>query len=327
VSPFRLRAGPVGYNRWTLRTSPWAMPSPGSRRVLAAVLLFSLNPVLYRKVSLDPLTILWSVNAIAALTLVAASAWRGRAAQIVALSSGIPAILLLAVCFTVNNALFLTALQRTTVANATLTHYLAPLFVAALAAPLLHEPLRGRALAAMSIACLGVLVMVAGSGLSLADAHFVGLVCGTGSAVFFALEIVQKKVLAPTAPADVIAARYLLLSLVLLAPFTHYSAVRDARIIDLAVLTGAGVITSAFGIYLFTSALRTVSAQHAAAISYLEPLGAVLWALLLIGEVPDRFGVAGGSLVLVGILMIVVTPPQPDVDATRTAAAKVLGSQ
>ena len=112
-----------------------AMPAGGYRRLLAAVLLFSLNPVLYRQLSLDPFTILSSVNAIAALALVAASACHGRAGQIVALSSGLPAILLLAVCFALNNVLFLTAVQKTTVANATVTHYLAPLFLAVVFAP------------------------------------------------------------------------------------------------------------------------------------------------------------------------------------------------
>jgi drug/metabolite transporter (DMT)-like permease len=31
----------------------------------------------------------------------------------------------------------------------------------------------------------------------------------------------------------------------------------------------------------------------------------VAWALLLIGERPDRFGIAGGSLVVAGVLIIV----------------------
>jgi drug/metabolite transporter (DMT)-like permease len=78
---------------------------------------------------------------------------------------------------------------------------------------------------------------------------------------------------------------------------------------EAAALVLAGAVTSAWGIYLFTSALRTVSAQRAAALSYLEPLAAVGWALLLIQEVPDRFAVAGGGLVLAGILMVVTMPP------------------
>jgi hypothetical protein len=54
----------------------------GDRRVLAAVVLFSLNPVIYKQLSLDPLTTLSTVNAMAALVLVAVSARRGRAAQL-----------------------------------------------------------------------------------------------------------------------------------------------------------------------------------------------------------------------------------------------------
>ena len=109
-----------------------------------------------------------------------------------------------------------------------------------------------------------------------------------------------------------IAARYLALSVIFLVPFTNYSALGAVDGWPLAVLILAGVVTSAVAITLVTGALRVVSAQHAAVISYLEPFGAVLWALLLLHEFPDRFGLAGGTLILAGILVVVTTPRVPD---------------
>jgi drug/metabolite transporter (DMT)-like permease len=282
----------------------------GYRRVLAAVLLFSVNPVLLRQLALDAVTILAAVSALAVLTLLAAGIRHGRPAQLFSRAAAWNPTIRLSFWFAVNNALYLTAVQKTSIANATMTHYLAPLLVAALAAPLLGERVHARAVWAMGLACTGVLVMMAGSGLSLGDAHFIGLLAGTGSALFFALEIIEKKILAPTDAADLVAARYLLLSTILLAPFVDYAALAAAPVDDLAILLLIGVVTSACGNVLFTSGLRTVEAQHAATIGYLEPLGAVVWALLLIGERPDGFGIAGGSLVVAGIL-IVVTASQP----------------
>ena len=299
------RPGPA---RWRAR----APAATGYRRIVTAVLLFSLNPVVYRAVALDPVTLLASVNAVAALALLAASAARGHGRQLALAGSGLRPLLLLAVSFTANNVLFVTAIKQTTIANATMTHYLAPLLVVALAAPLLREPPRARYLTAMLIACAGVGVMVANSGLSLADAHFVGLLYGSASAVFFAFEIVQRKLLAPAAPANVIAAAYLSLSVVLLSPFVDYAALAGAAHSDIAILVGAGVVTTALAVYLFNSALRVVSAQQAAGISYLEPVGAVGWALVLTGEVPDRPGIAGGLLVLAGILLLVAPWARPE---------------
>ena len=239
------------------------------------------------------------------LALAGGRLWRGSAAALFTRPAELRSILLLTVWFTVNNGLYLTALQKTTIANATMTHYLAPLFVAGLAWPLLGERLQPRAVAAMGTAAAGVAVMVAGSGLSLADAHFVGLLCGAGSAVFFALEVVQKKILAPSAPADVITVHYLVLAVLVLAPFARPFTLTSLRHAEMGLLLFAGVVTTALALYLFASALPAVSVQHAAVISYLEPLGAIAWGLVLIREVPDRFGLAGGGLVLVGILLIV----------------------
>jgi drug/metabolite transporter (DMT)-like permease len=291
-------------------------------RLVVAVLLFALNPVLYRWLPLDPFTILAGVNAIAVLALATARAWRGGLRHVVSIPRAWRATVMLAVCFTINNLLFLAALQRTTVGNATLTHYLAPLFVTAIAAAYLGEAVRGRSLLALALACAGVLVMMAGERLSLDDTHMVGLLFGTASAVFFALEIVLKKVLAPSAPADVIAARYMALSVMFLVPFTDYSALRAVHGWPMAVLILAGVVTSAVAITLFTGALRIISAQHAAVVSYLEPFGAVLWALLLLREFPTRFGIAGGTLTLAGIL-VVLTMRVPAADLSAQVAGEV----
>jgi drug/metabolite transporter (DMT)-like permease len=277
----------------------------GAGRALVAVLLFSLNPVLFRQLPLDAVTILAGVSAIAAVALLSAAAVRGRAARIVAPSAAWLPTIRLAVWFTVNNALYLTAIQNTTIANATMTHYLAPLIVAALAAPLLGEHVRPRAAVAMGLAGTGVVVMLAGSGLSFDDTQFIGLLAGSASALFFALEIVEKKVLAPSDAADVVAARYLILAVVLLAAFVDYRALASLRGLEAGLLVFAGVVAAAVGNILFNSALRTISAQRAATIGYLEPVGAIAWALLLIREVPDRFGIAGGALVIAGILLVI----------------------
>jgi drug/metabolite transporter (DMT)-like permease len=287
-------------------------PSAAAFRLVAAVSLFSLNPIIFRQLPLDPVTILASVCAIAAAVLTAGVVWRQGMAAFVPRAPARWSTARLVVWFVLNNVLYVTALKQTTIANATMTHYLAPLLVAALAAPFLGEPVRRRAVAAMALACAGTAVLLGGSGLSLGDRHFVGLVAGVGSAVFFALEIVEKKNLAPLERPELIALRYLVLGTVLLGPVADRGALAAMPIADLALLLFAGAVTTAGGNILFNSALRVATAQQGATAGYLEPVGAILWGLLLLGEVPDRFAVAGGGLVVAGIaLSILGSPSRP----------------
>lgn len=294
-------------------------------RLLAAVSLFSLNPIIFRQLPLEPVAILAAVCAIAGAVLAATGLRTGGITALVPAGAARGPAARLVVWFVLNNILYVTALKTTTIANATLTHYLAPLMVAALAAPLLGERVRPRVLAAIGLACAGTAVMMAGSGLSLGDRHFVGVLAGTASAVFFALEIVEKKRLAPIEPADRIAVRYLLFGATLLAPFVDYAAFAALTVTEGALLLLSGIVVTAAGNLLFNSALRTASAQHAAVAGYVEPAGAIAWALVLLGEVPDAFGAGGAALVAAGIALS-LRAQVPPADAAIAAPHRSMSS-
>jgi len=59
------------------------------------------------------------------------------------------------------------------------------------------------------------------------------------------------------------------------------------------------------GITLFISGLREVKAQQGGMLSYLEPLGAVLWGILFIGETFSLITFLGGGLILFGGYLII----------------------
>lgn len=277
--------------------------------MVVATLLFSLNPILYRQLTIQPVTILWSVNVVALATLSVSLMWQGRVRALAAIGPRAGLVALLAVCFTCNNALFISALLKTTVANATLAHYLAPVLVVFPGSVLVRERVGPTAVIAVLLSLAGLTAMLVPNALTLGNAHVLGLALGAGSAVFFALEIVLKKVLAKTQDADVLVARMLLISVLLLSPWCDYSALAGARRQEIGVLVCAGMVTSAFAISLFTGALRTVDAHRAAAISYLEPLGAIVCAALLIFEVPNRYELTGGLFIVAGTALVVWFDP------------------
>lgn len=288
------------------------MPSPrtlGLARIAFATTLFSLNPSLFRLVSLGPLELFWTVNALAAVALTAhmlrrrelGAAWSALGAR--------PRLLVaLVAVFTLNNLLFISAIKVTTVANAVLTHYSAPVFVFLFGARQLREPLSGRSGLALACALGGLVCLVDPASLTLDSQHTLGLCLGLGSAVFFAQEIVLKKLLVRDISAPAIVLVYLGGSVVVLVPFLAWPPF-SIPITDWGLVALSGVVVSGFGIPLFTSGLGDVRAQQASMVSYIEPIGSIMWGVLFVGEYPPLITLVGGALILAGTYLVVWGPP------------------
>src|SRR5207247_9810418 len=92
-----------------------------------------------------------------------------------------------------------------------------------------------------------------------------------------------------------------------------------------AILFLLGTVQIAAPQALFLRGLHHVRATQAALVSMLEPIANPLWVLLVLGEVPSVFAVAGGAVVLAAIawrtLRAPATPPAIGGLDCRTVAA------
>ena len=280
----------------------------GYWKIIAATILFSVNPVLFKTISLGAIEILWTVNFVAFLVLVTANVVQRRTKELLTLARSAGIVAGLAIVFTLNNLLFISAIKVTTIANAVLTHYLAPVFVVLFGMFLIKEKTNRRSVSALVLSLSGLAVILWPNEMSFTNQHFLGLTLGTLSAVFFALEIIFKKMLVRHHRADAVVAMYLMISVLLLAPAISFSRIPSVDSLSLVLLLSSGIVISGLGITLFTSALRVVKAQHAAIISYLEPLGAIVLGIGVIGELPTFATLFGGALILLGTYFVVAAP-------------------
>jgi len=62
-------------------------------------------------------------------------------------------------------------------------------------------------------------------------------------------------------------------------------------------------ISSVAAYTLFYWALRYMEASRVAAVNYFQPIGAILVAALFLGEVPTRYLLLGGVLILLGVYL------------------------
>jgi len=218
-------------------------------------------------------------------------------------------LLALGFLFLANNVLFLSAYERTTVANAILSHYTAPVFVALLAPATLGEALLPRTPVALVLASLGMALLLPGLEPSLESRHVQGLLMGAGSGLAYAGLVLLVRHLSPRVPALLLLFWQNLVTVALLAPWAlrlETPAAPGWRT-WLALLFLGTVHATAAG-FLYLAGIRTVRAQTAAVLGYLEPLGAVALAAWFLGERPGPLSLVGGALILLGGGLVVAQP-------------------
>lgn len=277
----------------------------GKTKIIIATALFSLGPIFVKALPLDGITVLWAVSFVVIAALLIRVISQGRSKELISFKGmGFWTLVFLGIITTSNNSLFNLSVKATTIANAVLTHYLAPIFLLFFGLYFFKEKIEKISIVALVISLTGLILMLTPQELSLGNMHFVGLLLGTASAVLFASEIIAKKKLSLSYKADVITIWFFVLTIILLLPFTSISSIGQMNIINWVMLVLYGTIVIALGVSLFISGTRDTKAQHIGVLSYLEPLGAIILGFLLLSEQLTVFTILGGALILFGGYLI-----------------------
>jgi drug/metabolite transporter (DMT)-like permease len=211
--------------------------------------------------------------------------------------------LLNAVCIAMQNV----GMTMTTATNAVLLFNINVGFVAILAAVILKESLARRVLLGIFVGMAGVLLISTNGDLSaIYSGTFQGNVLILLSGVVWAFcTVYLKKVLDGGHDVLMVTAGMFMLSTVLLVPITLLFA-------DSYAMTGlawgsviwTGVVCTGIAYLTYNIGLRHVSVTVATIILLSEAVFAMLFALLLLNEVPTGSIAVGGAMIVVSVLMI-----------------------
>lgn len=209
---------------------------------------------------------------------------------------------------TLNWVLFLSAFDLTTVATAELLGYTGPVYVAALAPFITGERFDRRIIAPLLVALAGIVTILAPQGISVSDGRsFLGAVLAFCSALTYATLLLRsKRILRGISSASLMFIEYGVASLAL-APFVAAAYLRgDVPSTPLAygALVALGVFHTALTGFLFLGGLRRVRTDHAAILTYMEPVSAVIFAAAFLSERLTVTTIAGGILVVGGGLWV-----------------------
>jgi drug/metabolite transporter (DMT)-like permease len=212
--------------------------------------------------------------------------------------------------------LYFVSIHRLPIGIALLIEYLAPILIALWAWAVMHQPVRRRIWVALGLALVGLsLVVEVWSGVSLDG---VGIAAALCAAVAYAVYVLMAEhAVGGRDPASLLCYGFAFAALfwALVQPFWRFPA---GRLDDDVSLLGrlsdwslpvwllmlfVVVVGTMVTFLLVTAALRHISATRVAIIAMLEPVAAGLVAYAWLGESFGALQLAGGGIVLVGIVL------------------------
>lgn len=211
----------------------------------------------------------------------------------------IPYLFLLGPVFLLNNLLFYYSFTHTTIANAVLTHYTAPIFVAVLSPVLLKESINRITVTAIIISTAGLWLML--NGFSLSDQHTAGITAGILSGITYAFIIIIGRSLVKKFTPLIITVFQNLIVVLLLLPFIKEFPWELAGYFVIL-----GLVHSTVAPLLYIRGLKEVRASKASILGYFEPVGAMLLAIFFLNEIPGIRSVSGGILIIFSGYLIMI---------------------
>ncbi len=201
----------------------------------------------------------------------------------------------------------------------TLIYYLGPILVMAVSPILFHEPLTRGKLLAFAAVLVGMVLLNGNTVQSGGD--LTGILFAFGSAMCHAFMVVFNKLAArvqglenPTLQLTisfltVAVAIIVVPSLTLEVPFDSWLP-----------MIFLGLVNTGLGCYLYFSSIGDLKAQTVVVLGYLEPLSAVVMAVMILGEVMSPAQVVGAVLVLGGALVAEALPSKSKASKSKAAA-------
>ncbi len=258
------------------------------------------------------LRMVFAAAALGIVVLVTGS-WRDLSTQ------GAPLrVLGISVALALNLILYFLAIRYVGVAVAIFLSYLAPVYVALVAPRLLREPAERVVYVALAVGLAGMaLILVPGLLSDGVRLSAVGLLCAWGGGVMYAVYLLFAKSLRGRGvrSTPVVFTQSAFTAVAMLVPGLLAVGAAHYRLSapDLLMAALLGLVTTALSFTVFMDGLRFIRVQHAAIVSYVEPVSAPLYAFVLLGQRPSAWTLAGGALIVVaGVLVVLYGGGQPE---------------
>jgi len=197
------------------------------------------------------------------------------------------------------------SINYTSVSNAAFLIYTAPVFTVIFAPLIIKERLEARTIIALIFSMLGTMAIMGYSSLFSSGLNLLGdLIALAGGMTYGLLALYLKKLPAGVLglKSNIMLSAYISLALL---PFVIFSAER-LSLKGFLLLLLLGLVQQTFAATMFHLGLRSIKAQHAGIMTYIEPLAATVLAALFLHEAITAGSLLGGVLIIIAGLLIVL---------------------
>lgn len=266
----------------------------------AAVLLFGLAGLFGKWIALSPIMIVLGRVLLASIAL-AIILWALKLSLKVKPGSKFILFPLMGFILAVHWTSFFQSIQVSTVAVGLLSFSTYPVFTTFLEPLVFKEKIIRINILISAICLLGVFLIIPRFDPS--DSTYMGVLWGILSGISFAILTVLNRKLTQNHPSLIVAFYQNFFAAVFLFPFL-FLLQPDLSTQDISLLIILGVICTAGSHTLFIDGMKFVKAQTASLIHTLEPAYGIIFALLLLNEIPSLRTIMGGIIILSGQVLI-----------------------
>ncbi|MCY8169158.1 EamA family transporter [Bacillus spizizenii] len=192
------------------------------------------------------------------------------------------------------------AYDHTTLTNATLGYYFAPVFVMILSPMVLKEQLPIKKMVCIGVAIIGMLLIV-GNGISASGTEdLLGIFFGLVAAAFYAALMLLNKFIHHMGRLEITIIQLGITALLLL-PYVFFTEgfgilrVSNSSVPFIIIL---GIVNTGIGFWLFFSGMQKLKGQSIAILSYVDPFVAILISAMILQEQMTIVQMLGGTLLL-----------------------------
>ncbi|MGG1400359.1 DMT family transporter [Bacillus salipaludis] len=190
--------------------------------------------------------------------------------------------------------------DHTTIANATLGYYFAPVFVMILSPLVLGEQLSIKKIVCIGVAIIGML-MIVGEGLRASSSEdLLGLSFGLIAAAFYAALLLLNKFIMDMGKLELTIIQ-LGTTTLLLMPYVFLTSgfgIFEVSSSSIPFILILGIINTGIGFWLFFSGMEGLKGQSIAMLSYVDPFVAILISANVLQEQMTIVQMLGGVLLL-----------------------------
>lgn len=269
-------------------------------KIIIAMIIWGSIGVFVKNVDLPSMEIAFLRAVIAVGVLAIAGIWIKSDNRWDLIKSNLFYLILSGIALGLNWVLLFQAFKYTTISNATLSYYFAPVFVILLSPFVLREKFTITKFFSVIGSMIGLLLTLYSQtslqNVSLNNSR--GVAFGLMAAILYASVIIFNKQIKDIPSYERTLVQILISALILLPFIIYRNSIHISGFSALPLILILGVVHTGLAYLLYFSGVKDLPAQNVAVLSYIDPISAIIFGTTILREPLTLWQVIGGLLIL-----------------------------